>query len=171
MRLYLVVLALLLAPAISVAQTDAVLPGNSSCDNGQGDENRSDSGTVNAHQGLCVLDPPPPPPTCGQAPAPAGTAVITGQVFQDVSPDFPGLANWCVDLSGPVSGSMLTDATGHYSFSGLPGGSYTVCVEVQTGWTQTFPSSGTACPGGIGWTFDIGDGSVAEMIDFGNVAL
>ena len=168
MRAYIVLLALLATPlAIGVSQSGSVLPGNSSCDNGNGDENRSDSGTVHAHQGLCV--PQAPPPTCSQAPAVSGTASIEGQVFQDVSPDFPPLANWCVDLSGPVSGSALTDATGHYAFTGLPAGTYLVCEEIQTGWRETFPPSGAACPTGVGYMFDLPDGGDAPRTDFGNV--
>ena len=79
MRAYVVVLALLATPlALGVSQTGSDLPGNSSCENGSGNENRSDSGTANAHQGLCVPQPPPPPPTCSQTPAPGGTAAIVG---------------------------------------------------------------------------------------------
>ena len=168
MRAYVVVLALLATPlALGVSQTGSDLPGNSSCENGNGDENRSDSGTANAHQGLCVPQPPPPPPTCSQTPAPGGTAAIVGQVFQDVL-NSPGLPGWCVDLSGPVSGSTLTDATGRYSFVGLPAGTYTVCEELQIGWTETFPSGGGTCPIG-GYTFTLMDGSTADLIDFGNV--
>jgi hypothetical protein len=172
MRAYIVVLALLATPlAIGVSQTPD-LPGNSSCDNGNGTATRSDSGTANAHQGLCVPQPPPPPPppTCGQTPAATGTASIQGQVFQDVSPDFPPLPGWCVDLSGPVSGSAVSDVGGFYSFTGLPAGVYTICEEVQPGWHETFPSNPVAaCPSGLGYSFFVGDGAVAQMNDFGNV--
>lgn len=95
--------------------------------------------------------------------------MIQGQVFQDVAPAFPGLANWSVDLSGPVSAVALTDAAGNYTFSGLPAGTYTICEELQTGWHQTFPTSGAACPGGLGYSFTIGVGGTAQFNDFGNV--
>ncbi len=170
MRACIVLFALLATPLVAgVSQIPPELPGNSSCDNGQGDETRSDSGTMHAHQGLCVPQTPPPPPTCGQAPAGGGTATITGQVFQDVAPDFPGLENWCVDLTGPVSGSMVTDPSGNYSFSRLPAGTYLVCLEVQTGWHETRPSNGASCPGGLGYSFSLADGDMAGMNDFGVV--
>ena len=170
MRACIVLFALLATPlVVGVSQIPPELPGNSSCDNGQGDETRSDSGTMHAHQGLCVPQSPPPPPTCGQAPAGGGTATITGQVFQDVAPDFPGLENWCVDLTGPVSGSMVTDPSGNYSFSRLPAGTYLVCLEVQTGWHETRPSNGASCPGGLGYSFSLADGDMAGMNDFGVV--
>jgi len=157
MRACIVLFALLATPlVVGVSQTPPDLPGNS-----------SDSGTVHAHQGLCV--PQPPPSTCGAAPAGGGTATITGQVFQDVAPDFPGLENWCVDLTGPVSGSMVTDPSGNYRFSSLPAGTYLVCLEVQTGWHETRPSSGASCPGGLGYSFSLADGDMAGMNDFGVV--
>lgn len=179
MRACIVVLALLATPlAIGAAQTPD-LPGNSSCDNGNGDETRSDTGGIHAHQGLCGVEQPPPPPPpppppgpCGQAPATSGTAMITGQVFTNVAPDFLGLANWCVDLTGTVSGSVATDASGFYTFSGLPAGDYQVCEELQAGWQQTYPPApqgGANCPVGFGWAFTLVDGATAGMNDFGNV--
>jgi len=90
-------------------------------------------------------------------------------VFQDVAPDFPGLENWCVDLTGPVSGSMVTDPSGNYRFSSLPAGTYLVCLEVQTGWHETRPSNGASCPGGLGYSFSLADGDMAGMNDFGVV--
>jgi len=98
--------------------------------------------------------------------------MVQGQVFQDVFPDFPGLVNWCVSLTGTESGSILTDASGNYTFSNLPAGTYTVCAEVKSGWHQTFPPSpqgGATCPVGFGWAFTLVDGAVAGMNDFGNV--
>src|SRR2546422_4131782 len=38
------------------------------------------------------------------------------------SSPWPGLQDWCVQLSGPVSATAVTDASGNYLFSGLPAG-------------------------------------------------
>ncbi len=121
------------------------------------------------------LPPPPltpPPPVSGggcvsSGPA-GGTASIDGQVFVDASP-WPGLQGWCVTASGPVSATAATDASGNYLFSGLPAGTYTVCEAVQSGWHETFPTSGPACATGLGWTITVTDGSGASFIWFGNL--
>jgi hypothetical protein len=92
-------------------------------------------------------------------------------VFQDASP-FPGLANWCVNLTGPVSGVAVSDAGGNYTFTGLPAGTYTVCEVIQSGWHQTYPPAsqgGATCPAGFGYSFTLGDGAGTMFIDFGNV--
>ncbi len=114
--------------------------------------------------------PPPPPPTSGcvaSGPSNAGTLSIDGQVFVDASP-WPGLANWCVQLTGAVTATAVTDTLGNYIFKGLPSGTYTVCEDVQAGWRQTFPTSGPACPTGLGWSFTL-NGASASFIYFGNV--
>src|SRR2546422_7979727 len=55
MRALIVVLALVAAPFLAaVSQT----PKDPNCDNGLGDEHRSDSGQVHAHKGLCAPQPP-----------------------------------------------------------------------------------------------------------------
>lgn len=175
MRAVMVLLTLVATPlAMGVSQTGSGLPGKSSCVNGQGTATRSAQGTANAHKGLCVpQDPPPqpPPPTSGcvaTAPSNAGTLSIDGQVFVDASP-WPGLANWCVQLTGTVTATAVTDASGNYIFRGLPSGTYMVCEELQTGWQQTFPSSGAGCATGFGWSFPLNGGS-ASFIYFGNVS-
>jgi len=89
-------------------------------------------------------------------------------VFVDASP-WPGLQDWCVQLSGPVSATAVTDASGNYLFSGLPAGTYTVCETVQAGWHETFPTGGPTCATGLGWTITVTDGSGASFIWFGNL--
>ena len=121
--------------------------------------------------------PPPPPPTttgtCGSAPAGGGTMSIDGQVYRDFSP-WTGLEGWCVQLTGPVSGALTTDAAGTYRFSGLPAGTYTVCEVLQATWRETFPGDGAACAGGFGYTITFSAdpiyvGSSVSFIDFANV--
>ncbi|PYO40670.1 MAG: hypothetical protein DMD33_16935 [Gemmatimonadetes bacterium] len=101
---------------------------------------------------------------------------MEGQVVDAVT--FVGLTGWCIDLTGtdlagnPITGSVLTDASGSYAFSGLPAGTYTVCEEIQTGSTQTYPPApqgGASCPAGFGWQSTLRDGFVAQFNDFRNV--
>jgi hypothetical protein len=68
-----------------------------------------------------------------------------------------------------MTATTLTDGSGNYIFPDLPAGTYTVCEQVQTGWIQTRPSSGTACPTGFGYTFTLADGQGALFVNFANV--
>lgn len=57
-------------------------------------------------------------------------------------------------LTGPVNAVAKTDASGSYIFTGLPEGTYTVCEVVPSGWQQSYPTDGAACPGGgFGYSF------------------
>jgi SdrD B-like protein len=117
------------------------------------------------------VDPPPPPPPatgCVSSGPAGGTASIDGQVFSDAFP-WPGLTDWCVELSGPVNATAVTDASGNYVFTGLPAGTYTVCEVVQAGWHQTFPTSGPSCANGLGWSITVMDGGGAGFVWFGNL--
>jgi len=100
------------------------------------------------------------------APSTSGTLTIDGTVQLGADP-WTGLANWCIELTGTVTATLLTDASGNYSFTGLPDGTYTVCEVLQSGWTQTFPSSGASCPTGIGWTFTL-VGYSGSFVNFKN---
>ena len=66
--------------------------------------------------------------------------------------DEVGLSSWTVQLMGPVSQTASTDMNGAYSFIGLSAGTYTVCVMMLPGWSQTGPASGATCPVGTGYT-------------------
>lgn len=114
---------------------------------------------------VCVQPPPPPvpqpdtqppaPPPPADTTQPSTGAEIHGAAFADADISFSwssgevGLAGWSVTLSGPVSGSTVTDASGNYSFVGLPPGTYVVCEAPQIGWWQTVPMDGAECPSGM----------------------
>lgn len=167
MRGSLVVLALAITPfvaKVSRAQ-DTVSTSSSStrtqCEKDPG--NPSPSGDENRTK-KC-----PPPPTNGRV-------TITGTLFFDLDPlgaynppDEVGIAGWNVVLTGPTGTvTFMTDATGFFSFSGLPtGATYTLCVVPSPGWTQTLPTGGTApCTNSFGYTIDVpalaGDAVVSD---------
>ena len=109
---------------------------------------------------------------CDQPPALGG---ISGTVFYDMSYDGlrdteePGIENWNVLLSGPVNATTVTDATGGYSFTGLPAGTYTICEAQRFAWMQTAPPDPSGCTSGFGYTIVITAGQVVTLLDFGNV--
>jgi hypothetical protein len=115
--------------------------------------------------------PPPPPPAPGPScavtpPSTSGSASATGMVFRNASP-WDGLAGWCINLTGPVNATVMTDANGRYAFTGLPAGSYVVCEVVQDGWRQTFVGGTASCPTGMGYSFALV--TMSSFLDFGNV--
>jgi len=82
---------------------------------------------------------PIPPPPSGQI----GDYVWedeNGNGIQDASE--PGLAGLTVTLTGPVNAVTTTDGNGGYLFSGLPAGSYTVCVATPFGFTASPSNQG-----------------------------
>jgi len=117
-------------------------------------------------------DPPPPPPDT--TPPPPGSVSIDGTVYNEAT--WGGLQGWTVTVSGPVNSSTVTDATGHYVFSGIPAGTYTVCEVLQSNWVEAFPTSGADCSGTtgngpVGYSVTVGsNGSVGDK-DFGNSPL
>ena len=150
MRAFIVVLALVAAPFLAAVSQS---PQGSDCDNGLGDEHRSDSGQVHAHQGLCA---PQPPPSCGNSDLVTGIATIRGQVFTD-QPPWTLLGGWCVELqdasSGAVVGTALTTATSldglagnNFLFVNVPAGAYIMCEQLlDATWHQTEPPGGSLC--------------------------
>jgi len=56
-----------------------------------------------------------------------------------------GLSGWTIKLvkDGTEVDSTVTAADGTYSFTGISPGSYTVEEAAQSGWTQSYPASGT----------------------------
>jgi hypothetical protein len=104
----------------------------------------------------CEKVPPPPSTACAVTPpSTAGTLFISGDVWLDIDP-WPGLAGWCVELTGRVNATAMTDAAGRFLFDGLPEGLYTVCAVLPSGWAQAFPTEGSTCrTGGFGWEFQL----------------
>ncbi len=122
-------------------------------------------------------------------------AIKTGTKFNDLNgingrdSGEPGLNTWVIHLFGTaVDGSAVhtTSTTandgvndGVYKFTVLPG-SYTVCEQLKTGWTQTFPTSGADCvtpgdpaadnptPGPVGYSIVLIEGQTDGGNDFGN---
>ncbi|HVZ38813.1 MAG TPA: SdrD B-like domain-containing protein [Candidatus Kapabacteria bacterium] len=93
------------------------------------------------------------------------TGAVMGMKFNDLNcngkqdPGEPGLPNWVIHLSNGMYDT--TDALGNYYFYGLNPGTYVVNEVNQSGWTQTYPASGT-------YTVTVGAGQVVSAIDFGN---
>jgi protocatechuate 3,4-dioxygenase beta subunit len=75
----------------------------------------------------------------------------------------PGIGGWTIQLldsEGSVLATAVTDASGAYRFDNLEPGTYIVAEVQQTGWTQTFPSSGTH-------RIELVEGSITG-VNFGN---
>ena len=113
MRALIVVLALATTPfLVGVSQS----PQGLICDNGQGDDHRSDSGEAHAHHGTCLVQPPPPPPGCVNSGPGTGTASVTGQVFlDDQTQNSPILGGWCVELRDATGTVIATTVTSDVS--------------------------------------------------------
>lgn len=97
---------------------------------------------------------------------------INGNGQWDIlNPVEPPLAGWTIWLDANGSGTQdagdrttQTDAQGHFRFTGVPAGTYTVAEQLQPGWSQT-------TPGGAGTyteTVATGPGSASFPLMFGN---
>lgn len=99
----------------------------------------------------------------GEVPVASGT--LFGTVYHDLNADGvqeanePGLAGWIVYLDLTNYGSYLsgdpyavTDASGNYTFSGLPPGNYVVRLIHVYGWTTTQGSNDWNTTLGVGET-------------------
>jgi hypothetical protein len=122
------------------------------------------------------------------------SATISGVKFKDADAGGDkdggeiGLGGWEIHLFGTdgrgnlVHDHATTAADGTYSFSVAPG-TYTLCETVsgQTGWVQSFPTTGADCtghthggaitPGAIGQSVTVTSGGTAGDRDFGNAPL
>jgi hypothetical protein len=121
-------------------------------------------------------------------------AIVSGVKFKDADAGGDkdageiGLGGWEIHLFGTdgqgnaVHEHTTTAADGSYSFSVAPG-TYTLCETIsgQTGWVQSFPTSGADCtghthggaitPGAIGHSVTVTSGGAAGDRDFGNTPL
>lgn len=88
---------------------------------------------------------------------------LDGNGFHD--PGEPKLPGWQINISDGAgyAASVVTDATGEYTFIGLPLGTYTVTETQQPGWSQTSPSSGSH-------VFTVTGPHFYNGLDFGNRA-
>jgi hypothetical protein len=100
---------------------------------------------------------------------------IDGNGAQDMFAGEMGLMGWTVQLYWKATGALVTtassDGAGKFVFSALGNGTYFVCVVAQAGYTQTYPTEGTAC-GGRGHEFTL-QGTLeswAENNNFGEMA-
>ncbi len=96
---------------------------------------------------------------------------INGSVYWDATdngvkdPGDPLLSGWQINLSGPVSGSTLSDAQGRFFFDSLSTGTYTITETVPAGWVQG------ATPCGFSYTITFVAGTSVEGEDFGNIEM
>nr|AAU82998.1 fibrinogen-binding protein-like [uncultured archaeon GZfos1D1]QNO56998.1 hypothetical protein MGAOFDBH_00016 [Methanosarcinales archaeon ANME-1 ERB7] len=96
-----------------------------------------------------------------------GALSISGMKFNDLNGNGvkdagePGLPDWTINLTGPVSGTTTTAADGSYAFTNLKPGDYTVSEVLKPGWVQTCPT-----PPGT-YSVTLTDTSATDK-DFGN---
>ena len=153
MRVPMVLLALAVTPALLMAQSR-----DDKCKTHPANRGAVQSAQAPGQAKKACVQPPPPVEPPVEPPASTG-AEIQGAAFGDADMSFSwttgetGLAGWTITLSGPVSASQVTDASGNYSFVALPPGTYVVCQAPQIGWWQTVPMGGAECPSGmVGYT-------------------
>jgi hypothetical protein len=81
-----------------------------------------------------------------------------------------GIEGWLITVSGPVNVTLATDVVGNFTFTGLPAGAYTVCEASRFPYMfETVPTSGPACPFGVGYAITLADGQVVTGLLFGNL--
>jgi hypothetical protein len=87
-----------------------------------------------------------------------------------VDPGELGIEGWLITISGPVNATVATDLAGNFTFTGLPAGDYTVCESSKFPYMfETAPTSGPACPFGVGYAITLADGQVVTGLLFGNL--
>jgi uncharacterized protein (DUF2141 family) len=72
-----------------------------------------------------------------------------------------GIGDWQINLGGPIDLSIRTNKDGTYCFDNLKPGEYIIKEEMQPGWVQMIPASGSYA---VTLTF----GQIINDINFGN---
>jgi hypothetical protein len=84
----------------------------------------------------------------------------------------PGLSGWTIrayDVGGTEVYSETTNVNGYYVFTAMEPGSYRVCEDLESGWTQSYPTSGFTCANGTtGYSITLQSGENDTNNDFGN---
>ena len=93
---------------------------------------------------------------------------ISGYKYEDMNGDGKldagdvPIEGWLIYLSGPISVTTTTDASGYFEFAGLVNGTYTVTEEGREGWVHMTPAS---------YAVPISSGSCVSLDPFLNVEL
>jgi hypothetical protein len=96
---------------------------------------------------------------------PPNSVTISGNVFNDLNMNGvrderePGLAGFSVYASGPDWYGRESDSTGHFSFQGLPAGTYQVSMARDYTWGQSIPDSF--------YTLTLTDNQIIDTLQFG----
>jgi len=101
---------------------------------------------------------------------------IGGRVWNDANGDGRqttaerGLGAWVVRISGSslpsgFRSTQSTDPDGRYQFSGLPTGTYKVCVDIRAGYTPSYDLDGVGTPHCAAAA--LGVGQTRSDVDFG----
>lgn len=80
----------------------------------------------------------------------------------DQDPGELGIADWQIDLGGPIDMSVLTDKEGRYCFDNLIPGEYKVGERARTSWRQTKPTTNF-------YIIQLASGQDTSDVDFGNM--
>jgi hypothetical protein len=72
-----------------------------------------------------------------------------------------GIADWQINLGGPIDMSVTTDKNGNYCFNNLVLGEYKVGEVMKTGWRQTLPATNF-------YIIQLASGQFLKEINFGN---
>lgn len=139
-----------------------------------GDDTIDSDAGADGITGTYTLDFGESNPTVDAGIIPEAGATIGDSVFNDLNENCvadpgEGLANATVELidsQGQVVATMMTDATGLYSFAGVAPGDYTVRVDRQS----VGAGFADSCPHNNQQDLTVQSGQVVDTIDFGYAA-
>lgn len=93
---------------------------------------------------------------------------VRGSLFNDLNVSGardsgePGMPQWTVKLTGPVTLSAVTDSLGGFTFTGILPGTYTLAESVKADWGQSLP------PGNANYSITVTSGLDSSGLVFGN---